>query len=77
MPDEDEHPADDDNDGNDGKNEGGVPTLTGRATRDRLVQRHFSGYTHFPNHIILLTYFILIITVNLLKCRPLRLALKQ
>ena len=76
MPDEDEHPADDDNDGNDGNNEG-VPTLTGRATRDRLVQRYFSGYTHFPNHIILLTYFILIITVNLLKCRPLRLALKQ
>ena len=77
MPDEDEHPADDDNDGNDGNNEGGVPTLTGRATRDRLVQRYFSGYTHFPNQIILLTYFILIITVNLLKCRPLRLALKQ
>ena len=26
MPDEGEHPADDDNDGNDGNNEGGVPT---------------------------------------------------
>jgi len=77
MPDEDEHPADDDNDGNDGNKEGGVPTLIGRATRDRLVQRCFSGYTHFPNHTILLTYFTLIITVNLLKCRPLRLALKQ
>ena len=59
MPDGDEHPGDDDNDGNDGNNEGGVPTLTGRATRDRLVQRYFSGYTPFPNHIILLTYFII------------------
>ena len=58
VPDEDDHPVDDDNDGNDGNNEGGVPTVTGRAKRDRLVQRYFSGYTHFPNHIMLLTYFI-------------------
>ena len=55
MPDEDDHRAGDDNDGNDGNNEGGVPTVTGRATRDRLVQRYFSGYTHCPNHVILLT----------------------
>ena len=60
VPDEDVHPVDDDNDGNDGNNEGGVPTVTGRAKRDRLVQRYFSGYPHFPNHIVLLTYFILL-----------------
>ena len=77
MSDEDEHPGDDDNDGNDGNNEGGVPTVTDRATRDRRVQRYVSGYTHFPNHIMLLTYFLLIISVHLLKCRPLRLAIKQ
>ena len=33
VPDEDENPVDVDNDSNDGNNEGGVPTLIGRATR--------------------------------------------
>ena len=44
VPDDDgEDPAgDDNNDG--GNNNGDDPTLSGRATRDRLVQRYFSGY---------------------------------
>ena len=41
--DDGEVPADDDNhDG--GNNNGDDPTLSGRATRDILVQRCFSGY---------------------------------
>ena len=41
--DDGEDPADDDN--NDGGNNNGYdPTLSGRATRYRLVQRYFSGY---------------------------------
>ena len=41
--DDGEDPADDDNN-DDGNNNGDDPTLSGRATRDRLVQRYFSGY---------------------------------
>ena len=52
VPDEDDHPVDDDNDGNDGNNEGGVPTVTGRAKRDRLVQRYFSDISAIFQHIL-------------------------
>ena len=41
--DDGEVPADDDNN-DDGNSNGDDPTLSGRATRDRLVQRCFSGY---------------------------------
>ena len=53
MPDEDDD-NDSNDDSNDGTNEGGVPTLTGQATWDRLVQWYFSGYKNFQ----MLLYFL-------------------
>ena len=58
VPDEDDHPADDDNDGNDGNNEGGVPTVTGRAKRDTVATKFQRVQTFSKSYYVINMFYL-------------------